>query len=105
MAILIKALGFGDLSVEERDVLKSKGDELPIVEAKKMVSLLRQNRQNQASTPGFSGPVTQHKVFLGGACGKSTWRKDIAIPLLEKAGVAYFNPQVDEWRPELVEVR
>merc|ERR1719181_2648945 len=104
MANLIKALGFGDLSAKERKILKSKGDELPIVEAKKMVSMLRQNRQIR-HTAGSSGPVTQPKVFLGGACGKTTWRKDIAIPLLEQAGVAYFNPQVDEWRPELVEIK
>ena len=103
MVNLVKALGFGDLSAEERETLNSKGDELPIVEAKKMVSMLRQNRQLR-NTAATSRPVTQPKVFLGGACGKSTWRKDIAIPLLEQAGVAYFNPQVDEWRPELVEV-
>jgi hypothetical protein len=38
-------------------------------------------------------------VFLGGACGQTTWRRDVAIPLLEAAGVAYFNPQlgVGEW--------
>ncbi|MEP7366288.1 MAG: nucleoside 2-deoxyribosyltransferase domain-containing protein [Acidobacteriota bacterium] len=38
-------------------------------------------------------------VFLGGACGRTTWRRDVAIPLLEAAGVAYYNPQlgVGEW--------
>ncbi len=41
------------------------------------------------------------QVFLGGTAGNSTWRKDIAIPLLEAAGVTYFNPQlgVGEWTP------
>lgn len=34
------------------------------------------------------------QVFLGGACGLTTWRKDIAIPLLEAAGVSYHNPQM-----------
>ena len=35
-------------------------------------------------------------IFLGGACGRTTWRRDIAIPLLEAAGVAYYNPQLGE---------
>eukprot|EP00742_Colponemidia_sp_Colp-10_P010764 GILJ01011856.1.p1 GENE.GILJ01011856.1~~GILJ01011856.1.p1 ORF type:complete len:174 (+),score=10.89 GILJ01011856.1:41-562(+) len=43
-------------------------------------------------------------VFLGGACGTSTWRRDIAIPILEKHEMTYYNPQVEEWRPELMEL-
>ncbi|MBI1223847.1 MAG: hypothetical protein GC192_01305 [Bacteroidetes bacterium] len=41
------------------------------------------------------------QIFLGGTAGNSTWRKEIAIPLLEAAGVTYFNPQlgVGEWTP------
>jgi len=34
------------------------------------------------------------QVFLGGACGLTTWRKDITIPLMEAAGVTYHNPQM-----------
>ncbi|KAM7535938.1 hypothetical protein Aperf_G00000103314 [Anoplocephala perfoliata] len=41
-------------------------------------------------------------VFLGGACNPTTWRKDVAIPFLEKNQIPYYNPQVDEWRPELI---
>jgi Nucleoside 2-deoxyribosyltransferase like len=39
------------------------------------------------------------QVFLGGASGSTTWRRKIAIPILEAAGVTYFNPQlgVGEW--------
>lgn len=42
------------------------------------------------------------QIFLGGTAGNSTWRKEIAIPILEEAGVTYFNPQlgVGEWTPE-----
>lgn len=36
------------------------------------------------------------KVFLGGTCGKSTWREGL-IPLLE---IDYFNPVVEDWTPE-----
>lgn len=39
------------------------------------------------------------QVFLGGACGTTTWRQNIAIPALEMAGVTYYNPQLGlgEW--------
>ena len=41
------------------------------------------------------------QIFLGGTAGHSTWRKKIAIPILEAEGVTYFNPQlgVGEWTP------
>ena len=41
------------------------------------------------------------QVFLGGACGGTDWREQIAIPLLERARVTYFNPQlgIGEWTP------
>jgi hypothetical protein len=42
-------------------------------------------------------------VFLGGSCNPTTWRQQIAIPLLERANVTYYNPQVEEWYPALVE--
>ena len=36
-------------------------------------------------------------MFLGGSCDPTTWRKNVAIPILERAGVEFFNPQVEEW--------
>lgn len=44
-------------------------------------------------------------VFLGGACGTTSWRTDQAIPELEKRGINYFNPQVpnNQWSPELMQ--
>ena len=44
------------------------------------------------------------KVFLGGSCNPTTWRKNIAIPLFERAGVEYYNPQVDEWHDDLIAI-
>lgn len=41
-------------------------------------------------------------VFLGGTCGSSPWRKEIAIPKLEAAGVKYFDPEVADWTPECI---
>lgn len=45
---------------------------------------------------------TKRQVFLGGSCGSTTWRKDIAIPMLEREGVRFFNPQLPEgaWKQE-----
>lgn len=41
-------------------------------------------------------------LFLGGSCNPTTWRRDIAIPMLDAFGVSYYNPQVENWSPELV---
>lgn len=43
-------------------------------------------------------------VFLGGSCNPTSWRHDVAIPLLEAAGTSYYNPQVANWNPELVDI-
>lgn len=39
------------------------------------------------------------RVFLGGTCNDSTWRGYL-IPILEKEGIPYFNPVVEDWTPE-----
>lgn len=39
------------------------------------------------------------KVFLGGTCADSKWRDEIE-PMLEKAGLEYFNPVVDDWNED-----
>lgn len=40
-----------------------------------------------------------NRIFLGGTCAETTWRNEL-IPHLEKAGIEYFNPVVDDWTPE-----
>lgn len=42
------------------------------------------------------------QIFLGGSCNPTTWRQTIAIPYLETKGISYYNPQVDNWTPEIV---
>lgn len=43
-------------------------------------------------------------VGLFGTCGTSTFRQDLFIPEYEKLGIQYFNPQVDDWQPELADI-
>jgi hypothetical protein len=42
------------------------------------------------------------EIYLGGSCDPTTWRRDLAIPLCEMHHVTYYNPQVDNWVPEMV---
>ena len=46
----------------------------------------------------------KYQVFLGGSCNPTTWRADTAIPALTNAGISFYNPQVDDWSEELVEI-
>lgn len=40
-------------------------------------------------------------VFLGGSCEtNSTWREDIAVPLVKKHGLTYYNPALRELNEE-----
>lgn len=32
------------------------------------------------------------EVFLGGSCNPTTWRADVAIPLLNKLNISFYNP-------------
>ncbi|XP_015791672.1 uncharacterized protein LOC107368371 [Tetranychus urticae] len=48
--------------------------------------------------------INQSTVFLGGSCNPTTWRKDIAIPMLKALNITYYDPQKDHWEPELIEL-
>ncbi|BFZ19962.1 hypothetical protein BsWGS_23001 [Bradybaena similaris] len=52
--------------------------------------------------------LANFQVFLGGSCGcsmqPSRWRSETAIPFLKKENITFYNPQVNTWRPELVEL-
>lgn len=43
--------------------------------------------------------MSKVKVFLGGTCNNSTWRKD----LIPKLKIDFFNPVVEDWTPECME--
>lgn len=46
----------------------------------------------------------KNRVFLGGSCNPTTWRKDVVIPALAAHRITFFNPQVDDWSPELIDL-
>ncbi len=43
-------------------------------------------------------------IGLFGTCGNTTWRRTLFIPEYNNRGFCYFNPQVDDWIPELAEI-
>ena len=45
-----------------------------------------------------------YQVFLGGSCNPTTWRHDQAIPYFQSRSVSFYNPQVADWTPDLVEI-
>jgi hypothetical protein len=47
--------------------------------------------------------LSTRTVGLFGTCGGSSWR-DSFMNLFDDLGIPYFNPQVDNWTPELAEV-
>lgn len=42
-------------------------------------------------------------IGLFGTCGGSKWR-DLFIKKYEELGIDFFNPQVDDWKPELAAI-
>uniref|UniRef100_H3GTN6 Uncharacterized protein n=1 Tax=Phytophthora ramorum TaxID=164328 RepID=H3GTN6_PHYRM len=65
----------------------------------------RLTRKTQSFSEGLEPPPPADvAVFLGGSCNPTTWRRDVAAPMLDAARVRYFNPQVDEWVEELIEI-
>lgn len=45
------------------------------------------------------------KIFLGGTCAETTWREDLVkMPEFTCLDLGYFNPVVDDWTPECIEI-
>ncbi|XP_065078116.1 uncharacterized protein raw [Ochlerotatus camptorhynchus] len=60
-------------------------------------------RHDEPSVPSNETMVGP-EVFLGGSCNPTTWRADVAIPKLNELGITFYNPQVSEWTPDLLEL-
>eukprot|EP00049_Salpingoeca_infusionum_P017602 m.353634 g.353634 ORF g.353634 m.353634 type:complete len:363 (+) comp16808_c0_seq1:212-1300(+) len=69
-----------------------------------MMTMPEQHQQQKVATHAPAGTALPPLTFLGGSCNPTTWRKEIAIPMLEQAKVPFFNPQVDDWVPEMIEL-
>lgn len=59
-------------------------------------------------TNSTKSPITEKngklQIFLGGSCNPTTWRQNLAIPFLDTHGISYYNPQVENWSPEIIEI-
>nr|CAD7259413.1 unnamed protein product [Timema shepardi] len=60
------------------------------------------------SLPLGSPPNSQSNcvrdVYLGGSIENTSWREDIAVPMLKKSGLTFFNPQVCQWSKRLIPI-
>ena len=54
-------------------------------------------KTQKSSSPSYD-------VFLGGSCGPTTWRADVAVPYLRSNGITFYNPQQSNWVPEMIEL-
>ena len=69
-------------------------DVITCSESKRSSKLCRREQEQQHN----------YQVFLGGSCNPTTWRHDQAIPYFQSRSVSFFNPQVADWTPDLVEI-
>ena len=46
--------------------------------------------------------LSSNTVGLFGTCGASTWRAPF-VALFAEQGIAFFNPQVDDWSPDMAD--
>ena len=71
-------------------------------------SVIHSKTSLSAARRGRKESLAKFQVFLGGSCGDAkaptTWRHDQAIPFLKKENITFYNPQVNTWRPELIEL-
>ena len=63
-----------------------------------------QSSSSKLKTQKSSSSSPSYDVFLGGSCGATTWRADVAVPYLRAHGITFFNPQQSNWVPEMIEL-
>uniref|UniRef100_A0A1Q3FKN2 Putative nucleoside 2-deoxyribosyltransferase like protein n=1 Tax=Culex tarsalis TaxID=7177 RepID=A0A1Q3FKN2_CULTA len=103
---------FGEFSVLLSDIRKlrytsilNSHDASQSVEISQVDSKTSETRHNACISPDDNNEtVSGPEVFLGGSCNPTTWRADIAIPTLNLLGITFYNPQVSEWTPDLLEL-
>lgn len=67
-------------------------------------SIAASSTQVDSSSENHESKKEALEVFLGGSCNPTTWRADVAMPALKKLGISYYNPQVSQWTPDLIEL-
>ncbi|KAJ8300792.1 hypothetical protein KUTeg_022311 [Tegillarca granosa] len=83
----------------------SAADEEPLLD--RVVNSVRwfMDKLSTSSTCEITDETETRDVYLGGSCGDSKWREKIAIPLLRKHGLSYFNPCGDDWEQRLIPIQ
>ncbi|KAL3180506.1 hypothetical protein MRX96_009053 [Rhipicephalus microplus] len=82
----------------------------PLSKSAKDVRKLLMKRRSESVESSYDGEHCTcaysmlYTFSLGGSCNPTTWRKDVAIPKLKSYGISYYNPQVTQWIPELIEL-
>ncbi|XP_068219463.1 uncharacterized protein raw isoform X2 [Palaemon carinicauda] len=64
----------------------------------------KNNVEKKRSERKMSKSSPKYEVFLGGSCNPTTWRQNVAIPMLKDQGISFYNPQVSHWEEALVEL-
>ncbi|XP_046801258.1 uncharacterized protein LOC111676490 isoform X2 [Lucilia cuprina] len=77
------------------------GNELRSTKSLSNVEDCKRIGKQRKTSENTSAPV---EVFLGGSCNPTTWRADVAIPALKELGISFYNPQVSDWTPDLIEL-
>ena len=86
----------GEFAISVVELIRYKRVKQPMTKSNPLAALHYES-DNSSKEPHY-------QVFLGGSCNPTTWRIETAIPYLEREGVSYYNPQVDDWYPELIEI-
>ncbi|KAK2719830.1 uncharacterized protein LOC136037094 isoform X1 [Artemia franciscana] len=92
-------LTFGEFCVLATELRKYSGKELC-----RPRPVSRRNDRHEKWVERKLKNSCKYQIFLGGSCNPTTWREEIAIPFLKQNKITYYNPQVNRWGPELIEL-